>query len=520
MDIEIANALKEQDAPDSFHETLLDKVKSLVKMSRSKMSEFYGDWDLQERVYRGETAADLDDRKQELKGKPVKMVVPNTFAQVMTFASFLFLMYNQNRTFFELQPSGDEDFGRKQSDSEKLLDRDLRHNEWNTRLFQHLLDVARFGTGILESSWTEKKARVKVQSEPTKLILPDGSESEIAGGMEWKEFMKFEGNSVRNISPYRFFPDTRHAMVDFQKGEFCAVEEEYSLHALRDLEASGEVAAVDMIEKFGKNFATDRGGSTYGVLGTDDKLRNDFSQDKSSSLVMVTKVQIWLVPNKFEVGPDEKKLGEEDFPVLYHIWYANDNRVIRCEPCGWWHNEFSWTVAQFTPDMHRTLTMGLADLIYRLQDVISWYVNSHITSVRRVIGNRLLVDPKVVDTKTLDGEGDIYLRKGMSVPLDRALKQLDVRDVTAGHMADADILGRLMETVTGVNGNAMGQYNSGRRSAQEARVVTAGAAGRMKMHGQLIWESSLGRLGRLMHSNLRQSLSFESFSRAVGTEPT
>jgi hypothetical protein len=517
MDIEIANALKEQDAPDSFHETLLDKVKSLVKMSRSKMSEFYGDWDLQERVYRGETAADLDDRKQELKGKPVKMVVPNTFAQVMTFASFLFLMYNQNRTFFELQPSGDEDFGRKQSDSEKLLDRDLRHNEWNTRLFQHLLDVARFGTGILESSWTEKKARVKVQSEPTKLILPDGSESEIAGGMEWKEFMKFEGNSVRNISPYRFFPDTRHAMVDFQKGEFCAVEEEYSLHALRDLEASGEVAAVDMIEKFGKNFATDRGGSTYGVLGTDDKLRNDFSQDKSSSLVMVTKVQIWLVPNKFEVGPDEKKLGEEDFPVLYHIWYANDNRVIRCEPCGWWHNEFSWTVAQFTPDMHRTLTMGLADLIYRLQDVISWYVNSHITSVRRVIGNRLLVDPKVVDTKTLDGEGDIYLRKGMSVPLDRALKQLDVRDVTAGHMADADILGRLMETVTGVNGNAMGQYNSGRRSAQEARVVTAGAAGRMKMHGQLIWESSLGRLGRLMHSNLRQSLSFESFSRAVGT---
>jgi len=95
MDQEIANALKEQDAPDSFHETLLDKVKSLVKMSRSKMSEFYGDWDLQERVYRGETAADLDDRKQELKGKPVKMVVPNTFAQVMTFASFLFLMYNQ-----------------------------------------------------------------------------------------------------------------------------------------------------------------------------------------------------------------------------------------------------------------------------------------------------------------------------------------------------------------------------------------------------------------------------------------
>ena len=49
-----------------------------------------------------------------------------------------------------------------------------------------------------------------------------------------------------------------------------------------------------------------------------------------------------------------------------------------------------------------------------------------------------------------------------------------------------------MEVVTGVNANAMGQYNSGRRSASEARVVTAGAAGRMKMHGQLIWDTSLG----------------------------
>ena len=481
------------------------------------MSEFYQDWDIQERVYRGETHTDNEDKKQDLKGKPVKMVVPNTFAQVMTFTSFLFLMYNQNRTFFELDPTGDEDFGRKQSDSEALLDRDLRHNEWNTKLFQHLLDIARFGTGILETSWTEKKARVKVQADPTKMILPDGTETSIDGGMEWKEFMKFEGNSVRNISPYRFFPDTRHALVDFQKGEFCAVEEEYSLHQLKDLEANGEVTAIDLIEKTPKNFDSLRGGPTYGSLGLDEAFRNSFEQGNPSSVVLVTKMQIWIVPKDFKVGPDDKPLGDEDFPVLYHIWYANDNRVIRCEPCGWWHNEFSWTVAQFTPDMHRTLTMGLADLIYRLQDVISWYVNSHITSVRRVIGNRLLVDPKVVDTKTLDGEGDIYLRKGMSVPLDRALKQLDVRDVTAGHMADADILGKLMETVTGVNGNAMGQYNSGRRSAQEARVVTAGAAGRMKMHGQLIWESSLGRLGRLMHSNLRQSLSFESFSRAIGT---
>src|SRR4029077_17345693 len=49
--------------------------------------------------------------------------------------------------------------------------------------------------------------------------------------------------------------------------------------------------------------------------------------------------------------------------------------------------------------------------------------------------------------------------------------------------------------------------------------VTAGAAGRMKMHGQLIWDSSLGRLGRLMLSNDRQSLSLESFKSIIGDDP-
>ena len=64
-----------------------------------------------------------------------------------------------------------------------------------------------------------------------------------------------------------------------------------------------------------------------------------------------------------------------------------------------------------------------------------------------------------------------------------------------------------------------GSITAGGGSASEARVVTAGAAGRMKMHGQLIWDTSLGRLGRLMLSNLRQSLSLEAFQGVVGEDP-
>jgi hypothetical protein len=511
-----------KEEPSEFHKEILTHAKALVKMSRGRMSDYYSAWDLQEQVYRGMRTPDKDDIKQASQDKPVKMVVPNTFAQVMTFSSFLFLLFTQNRTIFSLQPTGDEDYGTKQQDCETLLERDCRHNMWNTILFQHLLDIGRFGPSIMECSWTRDVMHAYVAPEP-KVVTVNGVQSEVRGGSEWQEFVKYEGNLVRTVSPYRFFPDTRFPLTEFQRGEFCAAEEEYSMGQLRRLQSAGEVAGVDHIQALSPTFVKDRGGETR--MSFDVKSNEKFTDfvwgpSKSEGVVLVTKMQVWLVPNKFEFD-DKKKLGPEEFPVLYHLWYANDNRVIRCEPAYWWHNQFGWSVSQFTPDMHHTLTLGLADLIYRLQDVITWHINSRITDVRRNMRGRLIVDPSGVDTVSLDGDGDVYLRSGVSrAGVDKWLKQLVMADVTQGHLNDADILGKIMQTVTGVNDNIMGQYNQGRRSAQEARTVLSGAAGRMKLHGALIWDGSCAPIGRMMLTNSRQSLSFGEFQAVIGGDPT
>jgi hypothetical protein len=526
----IAELSRESGEISDFHRALLDHVMGLVRMSRTTMSKSYSDWDNQQSVYKGERMADKEDIEQAKRDKPVKMVVPSTFAQVMTFTSFLFLLYTQNRSFYELLPTGEEDYGTKYRDSEMLLERDVRANQWNALLFQHLLDTSRFGTGVLECCWTRKLTRIYVPQEPTVLTLGAMS-AEVGQESEWKEFVKYEGNLVRAVSPYRWLPDTRYPLVDFQKGEFCASEEEYSKTLLKDLEEAGEVAGVEFIQPLPKNLDKSRGGPTRtqsaimsGTSGNNiAPMPVGAGGGAGSSMegtVLVTKVQVWLVPSKFKFGPKEKKLGPEEFPVMYHVWYANDNRLIRVEPTYYWHSEFGYTLAQFTPDMHQTVSLGLADLIYRLQDVITWLINARVTDVRRNLRGRHIVNPTIIDTKSMDGEGDIFLRKGANpAMMERAIKPLDVNDVTRGHFADADVLGKIMQVVTGVNDNAMGQYNSGRRSASEARVVTAGAAGRMKMHGQLIWETSLGRLGRLMLSNLRQSLSLESFAMVIGEDP-
>jgi hypothetical protein len=449
------------------------------------------------------------------------MVVPNTFAQVMTFTSFLFLLFNQNKTFFELVPTGDEDYGDKQKDCELTLQRDIRYNQFNTILFQLLLDIGRFGPAVIEDCWIRDVTYAYVPSGPSSITY-NNVQVESRPGSEWRDFTKFEGNLIRSISPYRWYPDTRFPLSDFQRGEFCASEEEYSIGQLRDLEKAGEVTGVDYIQEFNEqSLVARRDASRFSFdVGADLKRTrgNLWKPGQSEGTVIVTKCQVKLVPSKFEFGPTNKKLGPEEFQILYHVWYANDNRVIRCEPAYYWHGRFGWTLGQFTPDMQHTINLGLADLIYRLQDVISWHINSRITDVRRNLRGRLIVDPTGVDTASLDGDGDVYVRKAGGVG--RYVEQLKMSDVTAAHLNDAEILGKIMQTVTGVNDNIMGQYNTGRRSAQEARTVLSGAAGRMKMHGHLIWETALAPLGKMMLSNLRQSLSFEGFARVIGgTDP-
>jgi len=503
-----------KEAVSDFHEQLLRECLEDVKRSRSRMSKNYSKWDMHDEVFRGERRLDEEDVKQAIKDKPTKMVVPNTFAQVMTFTSFLFLLFKQNATFFELKPTGSEDYGQKWEDSENILNRDWNRSNGSKNLFQFLLDVGRFGTGILETSWTEETTKIFVKPTPqdiTQILAGVPLTAPAASAAEWKTFTKFEGNLIRSVSPYRWFPDPSFPISDFNKGNFCASEEDFTMAGLRKLEDDGLVAGVDFIQGLPKNLEATRGAITRMTFA----IPHVWDASNRKSQVIVTKMRRWIIPKDFKMQ-DGKTLGEETWPVLYNIWYANDNRIIRCEPCEEWHQTFGYGVGQFTPDMHRD-TWGLADLIYRLQDVISWFVNSHITSVRRVIQNRMIVNPDVIEMKSYDGEGDIFTKKGMGrQAAAQGVTQLAVQDVTGNHMTDVDILGKLMQMVTGVNDNFMGQMNSGRRSAQENRVQTAGAAGRMKMHGHLLWESGLAPIGRMMLSNSRQSLSMTSFGWALG----
>ena len=478
------------------------------------MSEYYAGWDNSDAVFRGQRTEDAEDRAARDRKEPVKMVVPVAHAQINTFVAFLHSMFTQRDKFFEL--TGTKDNNHKSARiGEALLERDLNHNKFSAKLYQYLLDVARFGLGVFKVSWVKETQRTIVMEPQGQPIQYLGMTVNPQPQPVEKDVTKFLGNRITNISPYRFFPDTRLPLNRFQEGEFCASEDEYSWVTLRQMEAEGTIAGLDHVKMMSANVWRDRGETR---LMSDQRFMDEVaeSQGQSKGVYILTEVIRVIIPSEYEI--DGEPLGPEKTPVKYIIWYVNDNRIVRCEPLAYIHDSFPYTLGQYTPDMHELVNIALAGSIDNLQSVITWFINSRITNVRKVIQNQLVVDPEGINMDDVRNRSSVIRLKPQQgrLGMDRWIKQLDIRDVTGGHVADAAFLKEMTQETTGITENALGQFSSGRRSATEAKNVNSGATLRLKLVACLQWIDALAPLGEQMLTNLRQGLDEETTVKVVG----
>lgn len=508
-----------KETPTPFQNAILDHCRSLVNMSRSKMCKYYNKWDAFDLAYRGERFADKEDKKAREKGEPEKITIPVIYAQAQTFVAFIFSLYFQRERFFEMGGTGEED--ELASDlAEATLDRDLVYNKWASKCYEFLLNIPRFGLGVVKHTWVHEKQMTWTKTEvpilPQDILGMSVSDGGTTEQIELVEGTKFLGNKLMVISPYRFFPDVRLPLTRHQEGEFCASEDEYSFADLKSMEARGEVSGIDFIPALSRSQNFDSTTTRYQFAEFGNAGRATLRGSSIRGSIVVTEVQIKLIPKKFMVNG--KPLGEEDYPIKYVVWYANNERVIKCEPMGYLHDNFTYVVAQMSPDQHRLVNEGLSDLCDQLQSVMNWFVNARVASVRRIIRDQLIVDPQGIDIADLKNRNSIIKLKPAAARsgVDKWIKQLELKDVTAGHLQDVSVLQGMIQLITGINENLLGQFHQGRRSASEARAVQAGTANRLQMIANLIWVDAMEPLGRMMLSNLRDGLDEPALVQITG----
>jgi hypothetical protein len=522
MEAKVKNELSQQ-KQTAFHSQLLQHCKALVDMSRSDMSKYYDRWEASDLVYRGERFADEEDKKACKTGAPSKIVIPLTYAQIQTFVSFGMGLLQQREHFFELEGTGEEDH-RAAKLGEALLDQNLEANQFTTLLYQFLLNIGRFSLGVIKHSWVRETESVWVEEEvqvsgfqPMRLLGQLFNPAPRVPEMKQvkKEQVAYMGNRLESVSPFCFYPDTRFPLSKFQQGEFCGSETEMSMTQLRKGEKDGLYAGVKFIEKLSGDKYLKRQGQRFGHY----RQESTTAKGQIESTVIVTSVQLEITPSKFKLS-DGTTLGSSNDPEKWIVEYANDSRVIRAEPLGYVHNHFTYSLGQFSPDEQSLVNETIAEMVGHLQAVIDWFVNAHITNVRKHISNRLVVDPAGVMFEDIrDHKPVIRLKPGASnTGVDRYVKQLNVSDVTRGHISDVQTLMQFVYMTTAISDNSMGQVNSGRRSAREISNTASASGNRLRTVIKLIYDGCLKPLGKDLLSNLRDGLDEDTFVTVSGTE--
>jgi len=513
--------LAENDSNSSeWQKKVIESVRKYMSASANKMQTYHTGWDANSYIYRGYRVNDKDDVASLKEGIPPKVIVPITYAQVQTAISFILSTYTQRDSMFELRGTGPED-ERNSFALTTDLSYQLNDQKFILKLYFWLLDALKQGFGVVRVEWKERYVKMRVAKQ-----VPDNSMSNIFGAVFGKKVpmkteeavesvLSYQGNTIRNISPYAFYPDPSCTIANFQDGQFVFVEDETALASIESLEGQIYFGTKKIPKSISKDLFEDRPRRVSGPFGRENVSNPQTGKEQENRAVIRTEGEITMSQKRAsELWGANFGTGEE--PIKWMVTLANDQKIIRFEPSANLHGRYGFELFEFSPDHDSFFNPGLADTIGELQNIITFFLNSHIVNVKKIIANRFIADPSKVHVEDIESGAMLIRTKGAQGDIRRAVEQLAMSDVTKGHVADMGVLTQLVSLISGVNENATGQYSTGRRSATEARNVNAGSAARLKMHATLAWLQGIEPCARQFLANTRQWRTKDVYDSIVG----
>jgi len=392
-----------------------------------------------------------------------------------------------------------------------VLHRDNLATDYKPRLIQNILDTCRFGLGAEADWWEENFVWLPITTEtPAPLYngVPTGEPTTVT---KLEKVIKRTGNTVVNVSTYKLYLDPAFHPTDWKRGDFVGWDVDYSRAALRQLEGAGVVAGIKHIEKY------DMSKIALYIRDVSRTSATNLKDTKEDKAICVTQMVVNLAPYDVE-GRDGKRLGPEKETHRWIVWIANDNRVIRAEPAPNLHGQWPLSISMFAPDHHELVFNSLSYMMQDLQGFASWLMNSRVAAVTQMVDGQAIVDPLGVNADDVAARKRIIRMQKFAAGkgVDRFFKQLEHKDSTQGHVADIEFVYNLLQRITGVNNNMMGEVATGRRSATENRASNMGATARLKMVFDVMWGNHYTPQANRMLTNLRQQLPEEEFARACG----
>jgi len=473
------------------HNRLLSYILERAEASHARQSERYPAW---RRIDRTLTAYQWVDGEevevQEKDGRrPVSIVFPYTYAMMETLLTYLTIAFFQD-PLFRYDGVGPED-----TVGAMLLELDVRvqsiRNRHPLALHTFFRDTLAYGVGALTPVW-------EVQRRYRRGKRAMGLPGEVPPRVE----SIFEGNTLYNIDPYRYLPDPTVAVHRMQEGEYVGWTTTTNLLNLltEERESDGSIFNVRYLQGLG-------GLRSALCLDESDRelLRGGaLSFDTSTN----TADRLYLYIN---IIPSEWGLGDGDYPEKWLFSVVGDSVIIQAAPVELDHQKYPVVVGAPDFDGYSGSPISRLEVMYGLQHVLDFLFNSHVANVRKAVNDTLVIDPYLINERDVrdpkPGKIIRMRRPAWGRGVKDAIMQLQVNDVTRGHVADSDWIVQWMQRIAAVDDSAMGVLRSGgpeRLTTAEFQGTRGSAVNRLQRVAQVLSWQSMQELGMMVASHTQQ----------------
>lgn len=438
--------------PNSVHDFIRDEILIRSRESHSYISQFFNEWKKLDRNVTAFVPTDVKEKNVLAQDdrKPVSIVIPQSYAILETLLTYFTTTFIQD-TIHTYSGVGPEDVPGAMLLEQHVRQQSRRFKE-DLSLYVQARSSFLHGIGVAVSEWGTIEG-MRPRTEVVDSILADlfglrANEGDMIRGFESATL--FQGTKWRNIDSYNYLPDPKYPPHRIQDGEFIGWTVRTTIQDLLFREADPKNGLVNA--KYLRLVKGAKRSSLFGeagVTGRLDRYSSSSGTTDDESLVDVINMYIKIIPREWG-------LGEGTIPEMWFFAVAGDMVVVAAEPARFAHGQFPVTVMAPNMDGYEAIPVSNIAVTFGMQQLIDWLMNAHVANVRKAINTMLVVDPSAVELDDLRNPSPgkfIRLKRNFygEGKIDQWIKQLDVTDVTRGHMADLGIIQQIMQNTAGAS---------------------------------------------------------------------
>ncbi len=502
----------------ALHNRIKSAVMDRAMASRRVMEKKYSTWKEIDRTLTAYISPDIKRESRKRGDKTIPIVIPVTYATMQTLLTYLSAAFLRN-PIFEYEGAGPED-----TIGGILLQNVIQHHctRLKVGLQLHTLwrDSLAYGVSAASPIW-------EVQRGFKTVIKNKGFVSRVKGvfidtGIErtTEETIIYEGNRLENIDPYMFLPDPNVPIHEIQRGEFIGwITKTNRLDLLTEERSSdGFLFNVKYLQRLkgsaGRSSLVKSDSTVHANTGRQGETGSDVT-----SRIDVINMYINLIPKEW-------KIGNKDYPEKWLFQLAADEVVIAAQPLNLDHGQYPVVSASPDYDGYSLTPLSRSEVVHGMQDVIDFLYNSHIDNIRKAINDMIVYDPSILNSFDMEEPGPgkmVRLRRsawGRGL-LNDAVKQLDVKDVTGGHVKDVGVLMEIIQKVTGATDAISGIMRKGgeRRSATESRGAMTASLSKLEKDAKIISMQAHQDIAYQFASNAQQLMEEDAYIKILGDMP-